>query len=77
MGKDADLALWTDNPLSVYARANKTMVDGIIYFDEEKDAMLKLKIDEERNRIIQKILNESPAAASAMMPARMRRGANN
>ncbi|MEE4114602.1 MAG: amidohydrolase family protein [Marinilabiliaceae bacterium] len=77
VGKDADLALWTDNPLSVYARANKTMVDGIIYFDEEKDAMLKLKIDEERNRIIQKILNESPAAASAMMPARMRRGANN
>ena len=44
-GKDADLVLWTDYPLSVYARANKTMVDGTIYFDEEKDAQLKTEID--------------------------------
>ena len=31
-GKDADLVLWTDYPLSVYARASKTMVDGTILF---------------------------------------------
>lgn len=75
-GKDADLALWTDNPLSVYARASKTMVDGIIYFDEKKDAELKVKIDEERNRIIQKILKEgvSPAAGR---PAGMTRRRTN
>lgn len=76
VGKDADLALWTDNPLSVYARANKTMVDGIIYFDEEKDAVMKKQIDEERNRIIQKILKESPAAAVGQMPAMRRRRTN-
>ncbi len=58
-GKDADLVLWTDNPLSVYARANKTMVDGTIYFDEERDALLKKQMDLERNRIIKNILNES------------------
>ena len=57
-GKDADLVLWTDNPLSIYARASKTMVDGTIYFDEEKDAKMKEQIDSERNRIIANILRE-------------------
>jgi len=64
VGKDADLALWTGHPLSVYSRASKTMVDGIIYFDEEKDAEMKLKIEKERNRIIQKLLKQSPAPAA-------------
>jgi len=58
-GKDADLVLWTDNPLSVYARASKTMVDGTIYFDEEEDAKMKEEIDNERNRIIANILKET------------------
>ena len=64
VGKDADLVLWTDNPLSIYARANKTMVDGTIYFDEEQDAKMKEQIDNERNRIISNILREAPAASS-------------
>ena len=25
VGKDADLVLWTDNPLSIYATVNKTL----------------------------------------------------
>jgi imidazolonepropionase-like amidohydrolase len=58
-GKDADLVLWTDNPLSVYARAFKTMIDGTFYFDEEQDAEMKMQIDSERNRIISNILRES------------------
>ena len=28
-GKDADLVLWSDNPLSIYAKAEKTLVDGM------------------------------------------------
>jgi imidazolonepropionase-like amidohydrolase len=61
-GKDADLVLWTDHPLSIYARASKTMVDGTIYFDEEADAKMKEQIDNERNRIIANILREPPQA---------------
>ena len=59
VGKDADLVLWTDYPLSVYARASKTMVDGTFYFDEEKDAKMKEQVDAERNRIIAGILRET------------------
>jgi imidazolonepropionase-like amidohydrolase len=60
-GKDADLVLWSDYPLSVYAHAIKTMVDGTFYFDEEQDAKMKEQIDSERNRIIANILHETPA----------------
>jgi imidazolonepropionase-like amidohydrolase len=64
VGKDADIVLWTDNPLSIYARASKTMVDGTFYFDEEEDSKMKEQIDSERNRIIANILRETPATGS-------------
>lgn len=68
-GKDADLVLWSDNPLSIYARAKMTLVDGIVYYDEDRDAEMKVKIDKERNRIIQKILREggSPSRPAGAM----------
>jgi imidazolonepropionase-like amidohydrolase len=68
VGKDADLVLWTDHPLSVYARASKTMVDGTIYFDEELDKKMKEQIDIERNRIISNILRESTQPTPPIMP---------
>jgi cytosine/adenosine deaminase-related metal-dependent hydrolase len=61
VGKDADLVLWSGYPLSIYARAIKTMVDGTFYFDEERDAVMKEHIDTERARIIANILHEVPA----------------
>ncbi len=57
-GKDADLVLWSDNPLSIYAKAEKTMVDGVFYFDLERDAGLQQYIQQERNRIIRKMTAE-------------------
>lgn len=68
VGKDADMVLWTDHPLSVYARASKTMIDGTIYFDEDRDAKMKEQTDNERNRIIAQILRESTATPSSSSP---------
>jgi imidazolonepropionase-like amidohydrolase len=62
-GKDADLVIWNDHPLSIYAKADKTIVDGIIYFDREKDMQLRNHIAAERNRIIQKMLGEKRSGA--------------
>ena len=56
IGKDADLVLWSDHPLSIYAMAEKTIVDGIIYFDREKDKQLREDILKERTRLIQKMI---------------------
>jgi imidazolonepropionase-like amidohydrolase len=55
-GKDADLVLWSDNPLSIYAKAEKTIVDGIVYYDIEKDKLLREGIAKERARLIQKMI---------------------
>ena len=37
IGKDADLALFTDSPLSVYTRVDLTVVDGVVRFDRARD----------------------------------------
>lgn len=62
-GKDADLVLWSDNPLSVYARAEKTIVDGIIYYDIDRDLQMRKYIAAERNRLIQKMIAEKRSGA--------------
>ena len=61
VGKDADVVLWTDNPLSIYAKAEKTMVDGIIYFDREKDAQMRKQVQAERSRLVAKMAGEKRA----------------
>lgn len=58
VGKDADLVLWSNHPLSIYAIAEKTIVDGIIYFDRTRDLELRHNITAEKNRLIQKMINE-------------------
>lgn len=68
VGKDADLVLWSDNPLSIYAKAMKTIVDGIVYFDRDRDLELRKKIKEERNRLIQKMMGEK-RGGGATVPA--------
>jgi imidazolonepropionase-like amidohydrolase len=37
-GKDADIAIFKNHPLSIYTIPMITMVDGVIRFDREKDA---------------------------------------
>lgn len=68
-GKDADIVLWSDHPLSIYAKVEKTLVDGIIYFDREKDASLRKLQTAERTRLIQKMMGEKRSGAPVAAPA--------
>jgi imidazolonepropionase-like amidohydrolase len=55
-GKDADLVLWNENPLSVYARPEFTMIEGAMYF-EHADYEQKMKADKaEKNALIQAMM---------------------
>jgi imidazolonepropionase-like amidohydrolase len=56
VGKDADLVLWSHNPLSIDAKAEMTLVDGVCYFDRKKDLLQRERIQQERMRIIQKMI---------------------
>ncbi len=51
IGKDADLVVWTAHPLSVYAKAEKTMIEGAVYFDLEKDQAMRKAIASEKNKL--------------------------
>lgn len=63
-GKDADLVLWSENPLSIYAKALYTMVDGTIFFDREKDASMRKDVKAERTRLIGKMVGEKRGGAA-------------
>ena len=67
-GKVADLVLWTDNPLSIYAKVNTTIIDGQIYFDKEEDAKLREEMKAERARIIAKLIAEKNKGAKVIKP---------
>ncbi len=67
-GKDADVVIWSDNPLSVYAKAEKTYVDGVCYFDIERDKQLREEVKNERNRLIQKMIKAKEAGEETQKP---------
>jgi imidazolonepropionase-like amidohydrolase len=57
-GKQADLVLWTDHPMSIYTKAQTTMIEGTIYFDLDRDAQLRRNIQNERNELMNMMLVE-------------------
>ena len=67
-GKDADLVLWNDHPLSVYAKAEKTIIEGVTYFDTDKDAQKRIAISSERNQLIKMMLKEKEKGGKTKTP---------
>jgi imidazolonepropionase-like amidohydrolase len=68
VGKDADVVLWNDNPLSIYAKAENTFVDGREYFSLKRDAELRQQRDRERQRLVQAMLAARKAGAPSQPP---------
>ena len=68
VGKDADLVLWNEHPLSIYSKPLKTIVDGKIYFDIEEDEILREEIKRERARIISKMKNSNTPMGGRRKP---------
>jgi hypothetical protein len=68
IGKDADIVIWSDNPLSIYAKAEKTFVDGVKYWDIDlnADKINTLKVDEAR--LIQKMLDAKSGGSRTQRP---------
>lgn len=60
-GKDADVVLWSDHPLSVYAKVEKTIIDGTVYFDLERDKELRAEMAKERARLVAKMRGDKAA----------------
>ncbi len=68
VGKDADIVLWSDNPLSVYAKAEKTIIEGKIYYDKEQDLDLQKEIAKEKNDLINQMLEAKNKGLKTQKP---------
>lgn len=51
-GKDADLVLWTGNPLSNYSKVHSTWIDGEVYFSQELDLLERKRVQQEKDELI-------------------------
>lgn len=67
-GKDADLVLWSDHPLSIYAKSEKTLIDGAVYFDLEKDNQQRDAIKKERSLLINMMLKDKDGGKPTQSP---------
>lgn len=57
-GKQANLVVWSDHPLSIYAHPEKTLINGTVYFDASKSDEIQAAIDAERARLIALMLQD-------------------
>ena len=61
VGKDADLAVWTGHPFSVYSRVETTFIDGEPLFDRAQDLARRQQLADERRQLEQHEANRPPA----------------
>ena len=53
VGKDADVAIWNNHPLSVYANVETTFIDGEVFFDKQRDLAQRQQKDQQRAALLQ------------------------
>ena len=68
IGKDADIVLWSTNPLSIYAKAEKTLIEGVVYYDSKRDEENRAAIAKERNELIGQLLQEKNKGMTTQQP---------
>ena len=55
VGKDADLAIYNHDPLSAYAVVQKTLIDGRVYFDRQRDIAGRAELEKEKKALTEKL----------------------
>jgi imidazolonepropionase-like amidohydrolase len=53
-GKDADLVIYNHDPLSAYAVVQKTLIDGRVYFDRQRDINDRPNNEKEKKALLDK-----------------------
>jgi len=48
VGKDADVAIWNNHPLSVFANVETTFIDGEVFFDRQLDLAKRAQAEQQR-----------------------------
>ena len=69
-GKDADVVLWSHHPMSIYAKVEKTIVDGRVFFDRTEDLKKREAIKQEKSKLITMMLNEKMKGGKTKAPVK-------
>ena len=54
IGKDADIVIFENHPLSVYSVVHQTLIDGQVYFDRDVDLERRQALEEEKKALLAK-----------------------
>ncbi len=68
VGKDADVVLWSHHPMSIYTKAEKTIIEGKVYFDLEEDKKKRVAIQSEKSKLIDMMLKEKMSGGKTQAP---------
>ncbi|HZS71033.1 MAG TPA: amidohydrolase family protein [Candidatus Acidoferrum sp.] len=69
VGKDADLAIYNHDPLSAYAVVQKTLIDGRVYFDRDRDIAARPGLEKEKKALLEKERKAGEKKAEGKKPA--------
>ncbi len=58
VGKDADLVIYDKYPLSDYAKVEKVLIDGSVYFDRDKEMSALAAKEAEKQKLVEKLKQE-------------------
>jgi len=68
VGKDADVVLWSHHPMSIYAKVEKTIIDGKVFFDRNEDIKKRAAIKQEKSKLINMMLKEKIGGGKTQTP---------
>ncbi len=55
VGKDADLVIYDKYPLSDFAKVQKVLIDGSVYFDRDQEVSERAQKEAEKQKLVEKL----------------------
>jgi len=74
VGKDADLVIYNHDPLSAYAVVQKTLIDGRVYFDRQRDIAERDAREKEKKELMEKEKKSEEKKAGEKKPGEKKPG---
>ncbi|MBL8220576.1 MAG: amidohydrolase family protein [Bryobacterales bacterium] len=69
-GKDADLVIYDKHPLSSFAKVQKVLIDGTVYFDRDRDITERQQREQRKKLLLEKEKQSQPQQKKNAAPAR-------
>jgi imidazolonepropionase-like amidohydrolase len=67
-GKDADIVIWSTNPLSINSKVEKTFIDGILLYDVYQNDLIYKRDQLERKRLLKLMIKAQKNGAETQKP---------